>query len=216
MQNALELRTFLAAHADANSFRSYVRQCFPRDGRSRHKINWAYHLAYREFAEDKRLNGEDYIVHFMCVALLMMYYGVRDADAIAAAILHDLIEDKPDWSFIRLAKATNPRVAYLVYWVTKTRPGLQTRQWHMYWFFWRLRRLAPELAKLIKIFDRFHNLLTSESLSCRKKLRIVSETVVYYQPVAELLSEKYRPVADLLEEVIKSIATDFDFKLCKP
>src|SRR5580692_764210 len=66
---------------------------FPQDEQRR--LNQALDLASRLHADDRR-EREPYVNHLLRVAIrIISYYGVRDADVICAALLHDAVEDHP-------------------------------------------------------------------------------------------------------------------------
>jgi hypothetical protein len=91
----------------------------------RHRMQQALDLASRLHAADRR-DREPYVNHLLRVAIrIMSYYGVRDADVICAALLHDAVEDHPaelagrgrtdqQAALTALAGQFGPRVAELV------------------------------------------------------------------------------------------------------
>ena len=90
----------------------------------RRRMERALDLAARLHAADRR-DREPYVNHLLRVAIrIMTYYGVRDADVVCAALLHDAVEDHPaelaggladpDAALARLAAEFGPRVAELV------------------------------------------------------------------------------------------------------
>ena len=107
-------------------------ESFPDDDRKR--LVEALELAARLHADDRRVR-EPYLNHLLRVAIrIIRYYGVRDADVLVAALLHDAVEDHPaelggghpddpypvltDAAVAELARRFNPRVAELVRSVT--------------------------------------------------------------------------------------------------
>jgi (p)ppGpp synthase/HD superfamily hydrolase len=115
--------------------------------------------AAREFAVDKHGNqkrksdGAAYIVHLEGVAGLLIEYGYKESEMIAAALLHDTVEDT-DTTIERLAELFGETVAQLVYWLTDTEQG--SRRSRNMQSAWRLSR-APLKAKLIKLADIIDN-----------------------------------------------------------
>ncbi|MBG0567660.1 HD domain-containing protein [Actinoplanes aureus] len=107
-------------------------ESFPDDERK--QLEAALDLASRLHADDRRVR-EPYLNHLLRVAIrIIRYYGVRDADVLTAALLHDAVEDhpaelgglEPDESYpvateaalTELARRFNPRVSELVRSVT--------------------------------------------------------------------------------------------------
>jgi GTP pyrophosphokinase len=111
---------------------------------------------------------------------------VRDANIIAAALLHDIVEDIQNWSQDRVTTEFNQAVGELVWWVSKPSLTLfkgdkeaRNRMYHQ-----NLTR-APRAALLIKLADRLHNLLTMWGCDEEKQRRKVVETQDFYLPLAE-------------------------------
>jgi (p)ppGpp synthase/HD superfamily hydrolase len=156
-------------------------------GLGKRSIENAYNTAKDAFREIERENGERYFEHLRCVALiLMVYLRVRDANVIAAALLHDIIEDIKNWSQERIATHFNQIVGELVWWVSK--PSItsfdgdkeaRNRAYHQ-----NLTR-APRNALLIKLADRLHNLITLWGMSVEDQKRKISETQDFFLPIAE-------------------------------
>ena len=96
-------------------------------GPDQRRLNQALALAGRLHAADRR-EQEPYVNHLLRVAIrVMSHYGVRDADVVCAALLHDAVEDHAaelapagsrDAAFAALAEEFGPRVAVLVAAVT--------------------------------------------------------------------------------------------------
>lgn len=170
------------------SFFQVVDQFFPRGSVEYQLIERAYSTAKDAFRPMQREgSGERYFEHLRAVALiLMVHMRVRDANIIAAALLHDVIEDIDGWNQDRVAVEFNRSVAQLVWWVTK--PGLElflgdkearNRAYHQ-----NLNR-APRPALTIKLADRLHNLITLWGVDAEKQRRKVRETQDFYLSLAE-------------------------------
>ncbi|MGH9694820.1 MAG: HD domain-containing protein, partial [Bryobacteraceae bacterium] len=115
--------------------------------------------AAREYAVDKHGNqkrksdGAAYLIHLEGVAGLLVEYGYKDSDLIAAALLHDTVEDT-DATIEQLTELFGESVAQLVYWLTDAERG--SRKSRNMQTAWRLSR-APFEAKLIKLADIIDN-----------------------------------------------------------
>ena len=169
------------------SFFQTVSWYFPRGGADYNLIERAYSTAKDAFRNKKREDGGRYFEHLRAVALIMMrYMRIRDADVIAAALLHDIIEDIENWSQERVTIEFNQSVGGLVWWVSKPSLTLfngdkeaRNRMYHQ-----KLTR-APRMALMIKLADRLHNLLTLWNCEEEKQRRKVDETQHFYLPLAE-------------------------------
>ena len=136
----------------------------------------------------KRQSGEDYISHPVAVAqeLADMYL---DAQAISAAILHDVVEDT-EASITEIEEKFGAEVAILVDGVSK----LDQIQFHS-----RAEAHAESFRKmmlamiedirviLVKLADRLHNMQTLDAMPAKKKARIARETLDIYAPIANRL-----------------------------
>lgn len=147
----------------------------------------AYRTAKVEFRNKVREEGVRYFEHLRCVTLiLILYLRVRDAEVIAAALLHDIIEDIKGWDEQRVAHEFTPRVARLVFSVTKPDEALfgGSKEARNHEYHEMLMRVEREAA-MIKLCDRLHNLLTLLSTSPEKQMRKVLETENFYLRIAE-------------------------------
>lgn len=182
-----KVREVITTRTNREAFFGVVDCCFPKGSDEYLLIERAYSIAKDAFRDKYRESGERYFEHLRSVALiLMVYLRVRDANVIAAALLHDIIEDIPGWNQERLAIAFNQIVAQLVWWVSK--PSLEkfegdkearNRAYHQ-----NLHR-APRASLLIKLADRLHNLLTLWDTPLTKQKRKVQETQDFYLSIAE-------------------------------
>ena len=148
--------------------------------------------AYR-YADDKHKNqlrksGEPYIIHPLAVAEIVAEIGL-DTDAIAAALLHDCLEDT-DASFEEVSRRFGETVAELVEGVTKlTRVQYSTMEEQQ---MENLRKMFMAMSKdirviLIKIADRLHNMRTLEFQTPAKQISKSMETMEIYAPLAHRL-----------------------------
>lgn len=151
-------------------------------------IEKAYEYALTHHADQKRKSGEDYITHCLSVASLLMDYKM-DAKTIAAALLHDTVEDTPI-TLKDVEKDFGTEIAHMVEGVTKignfkfTSQDQQTSE--------NLRKMLVSTSKdirilLIKLADRTHNMRTLEHLPIEKQQLIARETLAVYSPIAQRL-----------------------------
>lgn len=158
-------------------------------------IRRAWDYARRMHAGQTRMSGEPYVFHVAAVAQILADLGL-DHEAIAAAILHDVVEDTkagPD----ELAREFGPRIAALVDGVTKMKviqefqtEGRDARRQHAQAE--SLRKMLLAMAEdvrvvFIKLADRLHNMRTLSALPEEKQRRIARETMDVFAPLANRL-----------------------------
>ncbi len=164
------------------------------------RIHSAYLLANRAHRGQKRNTGEPYITHPVAVACILADMKL-DYQTIAAALLHDVIEDtevtKED-----LVNAFGHPVADLVDGVSKlTQIEFVSRAEQQAENF---RKMVLAMAQdirviLVKLADRLHNMRTLGSMPAHKKRRIAQETLDIYAPVGKRLG--MREISVELEEL---------------
>ena len=154
------------------------------------KIYKAYEYAYKLHEGQKRISGEDYIVHPLSVAEEVLNLQL-DTDSICAAFLHDTVEDcgeKTDLAVIR--KEFGESVAEIVDGVTKlVRIKFETKQDES---IENLRKMFLAMSKdlrviFVKLCDRLHNMRTLDVRSPEKQRSIALETMHVYAPLAHRL-----------------------------
>jgi GTP pyrophosphokinase len=133
----------------------------------------------------KRMSGEDFVSHTIAVALILAEQ-LLDSTTIAAALLHDVVEDS-DVRTEDIAKEFGSEIAGIVDGLTKisslTFRSSAEEQVENY------RKLLLSIAKdarviIIKLADRLHNMRTLEHLSSDRRSRIATETREIYAPLA--------------------------------
>ena len=151
-------------------------------------IQRAYAYADEKHKNQLRKSGEPYIIHPLAVAEIVAEIGL-DTDAIAAALLHDCLEDT-DASFEEISRLFGETVANLVEGVTKlTRVQYSTMEEQQ---MENLRKMFMAMSKdirviLIKISDRLHNTRTLQYQTPAKQISKSMETMEVYAPLAHRL-----------------------------
>src|SRR3954462_7509648 len=151
-------------------------------------IERAYEYALQHHAGQSRASGEPYVVHPIGVAAILADMKL-DPNAIAAGLLHDLVEDTAV-TIVDVRKEFGEQVAHLVEGVTKiSKINFSTRE----------ERQAENLRKmmlamvddirvvLIKLADRLHNMRTLGALPADRQAQIAKETLEIYAPIAHRL-----------------------------
>jgi len=150
-------------------------------------IKAAYDLAWRAHRDQKRESGEPYIQHPLNVALMLTKMNL-DAETVAAALLHDVVEDTPQ-SIESIEKQAGKTVAFLVSGVTKLDKikysGVERKAEN-------LRKMFLAMAQdirvvLIKLADRYHNMQTLGAKPEEDQKKIALETLEIYAPIAHRL-----------------------------
>jgi GTP pyrophosphokinase len=147
----------------------------------------ALHFAYNLHAGQTRKSGAPYISHPCAVAeILARELQVKDPQLLAAALLHDVVEDVPSINLEDVEERFGATVAELVDGCTKlTRHHLDRATLkdltHSKIFLSASRRLG---VLVIKLADRLHNLRTLHYLPQAKRQHIAHETVEVYAPIA--------------------------------
>jgi len=147
-----------------------------------------YELATAAHQGQRRVSGESYIEHPLAVAGILADLEV-DHQTIAAALLHDVVEDTSITSE-QVSAQFGDEVARLVEGVTKlTRIPYQSKEDAQVE---NLRKMFLAMAKdirviIIKLADRLHNMRTLGSLTPAKQQAIARETLDIYAPIAHRL-----------------------------
>ena len=159
-------------------------------------IEKAYHLAERAHKDQVRKSGEPYIIHPLCVSIILADLEM-DKETIAAGLLHDVIEDTI-MTEDEIKEQFGSDVALLVDGVTKLeqlqfsnesgdkaldRFEMQAEN---------LRKMFLAMARdirviIIKLADRLHNMRTLKYKSLESQQRIAKETMEIYSPIAQRL-----------------------------
>ena len=164
-----------------------IKKYHPSDDIS--MVEKAYHIADDAHKEQKRKSGEPYIIHPLCVAIILADLEM-DKETIVAAILHDVVEDTV-MTLDELKKEFGEEVALLVDGVTK----LTQISWDMDKVEVQaenLRKMFLAMAKdirviLIKLADRLHNMRTLQYMTPAKQKEKARETMDIYSPIAHRL-----------------------------
>ena len=151
-------------------------------------IKDAYSMAKEAHSGQKRESGEDYITHPVTVAKMLIELGM-DVEAIAAALLHDVVEDT-DVTLEDIRKKFGDPVADLVDGVTKlTKLNFSTKEEQQAE---NVRKMLLAMAKdvrviIIKLADRLHNMRTMSAKCEEKRREKALETMEVYAPIAHRL-----------------------------
>ncbi|MBA1146741.1 bifunctional GTP diphosphokinase/guanosine-3',5'-bis pyrophosphate 3'-pyrophosphohydrolase [Ectothiorhodospiraceae bacterium WFHF3C12] len=152
------------------------------------KVYQAYQFANAAHEGQRRLSGEPYITHPIAVAKVLAEMRL-DYQSIAAAILHDVIEDTPT-AKAEITEQFGEDVAELVDGVSKlTQIDFRSKAEAQAENF---RKMVLAMSRdirviLIKLADRLHNMRTIWVMPPHKRRRIARETLEIYAPIAQRL-----------------------------
>ena len=153
------------------------------------QVEKAYQIAAAAHKDQKRKSGEAYIIHPLCVSMILAELEL-DKETIVAGLLHDVVEDTV-MTDEEIAREFSAEVALLVDGVTKLgqlsydadKVEVQAEN---------LRKMFLAMAKdirviLIKLADRLHNMRTLQYMRPEKQKEIARETMDIYSPIAQRL-----------------------------
>ena len=152
------------------------------------KIEKAYYFAKVAHSGQKRQSGEDYFIHPSAVAEILVDLGL-DTDTIIAALLHDVIEDT-EHSAEEIDQEFGHDVVMLVNGVTKlNKINFKSKEEEQAE---NLRRMFLAMSNdirviIIKLADRLHNMRTLSFKTQESQIRIATETLDIYAPIAARL-----------------------------
>ncbi len=164
-----------------------VRKYHPSDDLS--LIRKAYEVALNSHGDQRRRSGEPYIIHPLCVAIILAELEL-DKESIAAGLLHDVLEDTP-MTLKELIGLFGEEIAFLVDGVTK----LTQINWDMDKIEIQaenLRKMFLAMAKdirviMVKLADRLHNMRTGQFWKPETQKQKARETLEIYSPLASRL-----------------------------
>jgi GTP pyrophosphokinase len=150
-------------------------------------IRKAFDIAVDAHKDQRRKSGEAYIFHPIAVAKIVASEIGLDATSIAAALLHDVVEDNPNYTIDDIEQLFGETVARIVDGLTKisslkkdTDVSMQAENFRK-----MLLTLHDDVRVIIiKIADRLHNMQTMDSMRPDKQVKIASETLYIYAPLA--------------------------------
>ena len=148
-------------------------------------INQAFRLSYWAHRNDRRASGELYIAHPLAVAKIYVTQIGFDDVGVAAALLHDVVEDT-DLSLDFIRETFGDELASIIDGLTKISGAFKSRDISKAE---NVRKLMLSMASdirviFVKFADRLHNMQTLDSLPAHKRLKIANETLVLFAPLA--------------------------------
>ncbi len=151
-------------------------------------ITRAFQLAKDAHKGVHRKSGEPYITHPISVAQIVATEIGLGPTSIATALMHDVVEDS-DYTLEDIENMFNPNIARLIDGLTKI-SGVVSMESSMQLENYRkmLLTISDDVRViLIKLADRLHNMRTMQGMPAHKQLKIASETLFIYAPLAHRL-----------------------------
>ena len=172
-----------------NRYKSLLRACSDKINKEDKKnIRKAFNIAVEAHKDMRRQSGEPYIYHPIAVAHIAAKEIGLGTTSIICALLHDVVEDT-DYTLKDIQKKFGKKVAKIIDGLTKIQDvfdknvSMQAENFRK-----MLLTLSDDVRViLIKLSDRLHNMRTLENITKTKQLKIASETLYLYAPLAHRL-----------------------------
>ena len=186
-------------------------------------IQRAFFLAKEAHEGVRRRSGEPYILHPIAVAQIVVDEIGLGVKSVVAALLHDVVEDT-DYTVADIESRFGPKIALMVDGLTKMSGVFKTSASEQAENFRKMLLTLSDDVRviLIKIADRLHNMRTLQYMPPHKQMKITSETIYLFAPLAyrlglfaikselEDLSLKYRFPEDYKQIEAKIAETEAD------
>ncbi|MHA8083135.1 RelA/SpoT family protein [Aquirufa sp. A-Brett2-15D] len=152
------------------------------------QIKKAFLISAEAHKDMRRKSGEPYIYHPLSVAQICVEEIGLGTTSIIAALLHDVVEDT-DTTLAEIEKQFNPKIAAIIDGLTKIAGTFEYGTSQQAENFRKmLLTLSDDIRViLIKLADRLHNMRTLTSMAKEKQMKIASETIYLYAPLAHRL-----------------------------
>ena len=150
-------------------------------------IRKAFNFAVDAHEHQRRVSGEAYIFHPIAVAKIVAHEIGLDAISIAAALIHDVVEDNSNYSIQNIKKIFGKDIARIVDGLTKiSNLNKENDASHQAENYRKMLLTLNEDVRviIIKIADRLHNMQTLSSMPVEKQIKKASETLYIYAPLA--------------------------------
>ena len=170
-------------------FSDLIKNCVRCDSpEDKRLLEKAFKIALDAHKEMRRRSGEPFIIHPLSVAKIIndeLGLGVK---SIVSALLHDVVEDS-DYTLDEIERNFGPKIASIIDGLTKigdiydSNSSFQAENFRK-----MLLTLSDDVRViLIKLADRLHNMRTLDSMPRDKQIKIASETIYLYAPLAHRL-----------------------------
>ncbi|MBN1197749.1 MAG: bifunctional (p)ppGpp synthetase/guanosine-3',5'-bis(diphosphate) 3'-pyrophosphohydrolase [Bacteroidales bacterium] len=170
-------------------YRYLMKIWLPKKEEDRKMVRKAFNMALEAHKDMRRLSGEPYIYHPLEVAIICAREIGLGMTSIVCALLHDVVEDT-EFTLEDIRGLFGEKVASIIDGLTKIKgifdqktASIQAENFRKI-----LLTLSDDVRViLIKLADRLHNLRTLDALPEKKRLKVASETIYLYAPLAHRL-----------------------------
>lgn len=184
-----DIREQLENKEITNKYRALMRSIRDHSTEEERKlIRKAFNLARDAHAEVRRKSGEPFILHPLEVALIVSKEICLGPTSVAAALIHDVVEDS-DYTLEDIERLFGEEIARIIDGLTKISGvfdqniSIQAENFRK-----MLLTISDDIRVIIiKLADRLHNMRTMESMPEHKQVKIASETLYLYAPLAHRL-----------------------------
>jgi len=184
-----------------NKYKALLRACSDKTNtKDKKEIRKALNIAVEAHKDMRRKSGEPYIFHPIAVAHIAAKEIGLGTTSIVCALLHDVVEDT-DYTLQDIEKIFGKKVSQIIDGLTKIQDvfdknvSLQAENFRK-----MLLTLSDDVRViLIKLADRLHNMRTLDNMTKSKQLKIASETLYLYAPLAHRLG--LYPIKTELEDL---------------
>jgi GTP pyrophosphokinase len=170
-------------------YRGLLKVYKPKTPEDRKKVRKAFNVAMDAHRDMRRKSGEPYIYHPLSVATIAAGEIGLGATSVICALLHDVVEDT-EFTLEDIRGLFGDKVASIIDGLTKIK-GIfdqKTLSIQAENFKKILLTLSDDMRViLVKLADRLHNMRTLDAVSPDKQLKIASETIYLYAPLAHRL-----------------------------
>jgi len=170
-------------------YRKLLRHAKPfLEGNDAKIIKKAFNTSLEAHKNMRRKSGEPYILHPLAVAQIAVEEIGLGTTSIVAALLHDVVEDT-EIELDEIERDFGPRVARIIEGLTKISGVFDYGTSQQAENFRKMLLTLSDDVRviLIKLADRLHNMRTLDSMARDKQLKIASETMYLYAPLAHRL-----------------------------
>lgn len=152
------------------------------------EVRKAFTLAFNAHKDMRRRSGEPYILHPIEVANIVLDNMNLGATSVICALLHDTVEDT-DYTLQDIETLFGSEVATIIDGLTKIDDVSDTPMSRQFETFKKILLTMSKDARviLIKLADRLHNMRTLDAMPQEKQMKIASETLYMYAPLAHRL-----------------------------
>jgi len=172
-----------------SSYRSLLRVAkYSKNNKDRKLIRKAFDVSLEAHKNMRRKSGEPYIYHPIAVARIVAEEIGLGTTAIVGALLHDTVEDT-ELSLDDVEHTFGPKVRAIIDGLTKISDVFDASSSSQAENFRKMLLTLSDDVRviLIKLADRLHNMRTLDSMRQDKQLKIASETLYMYAPLAHRL-----------------------------